>query len=49
VGTKVSITYYSNQSDKEIEPWCAQMLHVCTEENVDLGWVYPENLTKIEQ
>ena len=44
---EVQSSYYG-KTPKQIEMWAPRMLHICTEDT-DLGWVYPTQLTCIDE
>lgn len=42
------VSSYYGTAPEQIERWALRMLHICTEEG-DLGWVYPTQLTCIDE
>jgi len=44
---EVQSSYYG-KTPRQIEMWATRMLHICTEDT-DLGWVYPTQLTCIDE
>ena len=43
------LSFFYGTTPRNIEIWAKRMLHICTEEGEDLGWVYPTQLTCIDE